>query len=159
MITINIDGASRSNPGIGASAWVIKDAKGAVLAKEGVFFPLCTNNQAEFTALKLALLAAKHLGADEVKILSDSLLLVKQYSGEYKIKNPELKDLMSQIKRAAGAFKKIILTHIPREKNKEADLMCNITMDNKKNTSLVKPAAPAAKKETLPKGQLELFEL
>ena len=57
-VTINIDGGSRGNPGPGASAYVIKDANGKILAQEGHFIAHCTNNQAEYTALKLALIKA-----------------------------------------------------------------------------------------------------
>jgi len=152
-LIINIDGGSRGNPGPGASAWVIKDKAGKLLAQEGLFFKECTNNQAEFTALKMALLAAAKLGGKKLEIRSDSLLLVKQYSGEYKIKNPDLQLIMAEIKKAARNFAKIALTHVPREKNKEADLVCNITMDNalKKKPA----AAPAPKKAPV---QLELFD-
>ena len=61
-VTINIDGGSRGNPGPGASAYVIKDANGKILAQEGHFIAHCTNNQAEYTALKLALIKARSWG-------------------------------------------------------------------------------------------------
>ena len=82
QVKINIDGGSRGNPGPGASAYVICDLQGKILAQEGHFMPHCTNNQAEYTALKLALIKSKELGATELFIESDSLLLVKQFLGE-----------------------------------------------------------------------------
>lgn len=129
-LIINIDGGSRGNPGPGASAWVIKNTKGIFLAKEGLFFKECTNNQAEFTALKMALEKSLTLGGTNLSIRSDSLLLVKQYLGEYKIKNPQLQIIMAEIKKVACKFKRIDIKHVPREQNKEADLMANITMDS-----------------------------
>lgn len=128
-LIINIDGGSRGNPGPGASGCIIKDKKGTVLKREGVFWQECTNNQAEFNALKIALDNAKNLGGTVLNIRADSQLLVKQYLGEYKIKNPQLQILMAEIKRLASSFKKINIVHVPREQNKEADLICNQTMD------------------------------
>ncbi|MDR1684218.1 MAG: ribonuclease HI family protein [Elusimicrobiota bacterium] len=156
-LIINIDGGSRGNPGPGASAWIIKDKTGKKLAAEGVFFALCTNNQAVFNALKMALLKAFALGGKRLEVRSDSLLLVKQYAGEYKIKNPELKVLMREIKALAAKFAVVRLSHVPRAQNKEADLMCNITMDN----NLKKPADAAAPKPRPKKepAQGELFDL
>jgi len=145
-LIINIDGASRGNPGPGASAWVIKDAKGKLIVKEGLFFKQCTNNRAEFTALKMALSKAAELGAASVKVRSDSLLLVKQFSGEYKIKNPDLKQLMSEIKLVAAKMK-VSLNHVPREQNKEADLVCNLTMDD--NLKVKKHFYAAAHEENI----------
>lgn len=140
QLFINIDGGSRGNPGPGASACVIKDKKGVLLKAEGLFWPQCTNNQAEFNALKLALQRARALGGTELTIRADSQLLVKQFLGEYKIKNPQLKDLMAEIKKLCSAFKNIDIRHVPREQNKEPDLICNQTMDK----ALKKPYSPQA---------------
>lgn len=136
---INVDGGSRGNPGPGASGWIIKDKQGNVLVKEGLFFKECTNNQAEFTALKMALTAASDFGKCSLTIKADSQLMVRQYLGEYKIKNPELQILMSEIKQLAGKFKQITITHVPREQNKEADEICNIIMDRALKNVPVKP--------------------
>ena len=126
---INVDGGSRGNPGPGASGWIIKDKKGKTLVKEGLFFKNCTNNQAEFTALKMALKAACDFGKCTLNIKADSQLLVRQYLGQYKIKNPDLQLLMGEIKKLAANFKQINITHVPREQNKEADAICNLIMD------------------------------
>ena len=61
-LLINIDGGSRGNPGIGASGVIIKNEKGKILLKQGLFFTKCTNNQAEYNALTLALTSAAKLG-------------------------------------------------------------------------------------------------
>ena len=177
---INIDGGSRGNPGIGASGCVIKDAGGKLLKSEGLFFKECTNNQAEYNALKLALKLAKELGGRELYIKADSELLVKQYKGIYKIKNAELASLMAGIRQAAAGFKTVDIKHVPRSENKEADLLCNQIMD--RNSGKPAPAAKTASSpvfnhlsvhtpEAKPKkqnkkpahkkdnGQLELFDL
>ena len=129
LLLINIDGGSRGNPGIGASGVIIKDAQGKTLLKQGLFFTKCTNNQAEYNALKLALISAKQIGGSALKITSDSELLVKQFNGIYKIKNPDLKLLMEEIKLLAEKFKEVTLKHTLREGNHEADEICNLTMD------------------------------
>lgn len=134
LLIINIDGGSRGNPGIGASGVIIKNKDGKVLLKQGLFFRKCTNNQAEYNALKLALVSAKEIGGKELEITSDSELLVKQFNGVYKIKNSELKILMEEIKLLVKDFKKVTLGHTLRTGNAEADEICNLTMDaGKKN--------------------------
>lgn len=128
QVKINIDGGSRGNPGIGAAAYVICDMQGKVLSQEGYFMEHCTNNQAEYTALKLALIKSAELGAKELFIQSDSLLLVKQYLGEYKIKNPDLAARMQTIRRLAAQFI-IHIEHVLRHLNKAPDALANKAMD------------------------------
>ena len=132
QVKINIDGGSRGNPGPGASAYVICDMKGKVLSQEGHFMPRCTNNQAEYTALKLALIKCGELGATELFIEGDSLLLVKQFTGEYKIKNPDLQSRMAVIRRLAEKFT-IHIKHVLREFNKAPDALANKAMDLKQS--------------------------
>ena len=132
QVKINIDGGSRGNPGPGASAYVICDKSGKILSQEGHFIPHCTNNQAEYTALKLALIKCAELGARELFIESDSLLLVKQFSGEYKIKNPDLAARMQVIRRLAAPFT-LHIKHVLREFNKAPDALANKAMDAKES--------------------------
>lgn len=132
QVKINIDGGSRGNPGPGAAAYVICSLDGTILAQEGHFMPHCTNNQAEYTALKLALIKAKELGATELFIQSDSQLLVKQYLGEYKIKNPDLAARMAFIRRLAAGFT-IHIEHVLRHLNKAPDALANKAMDAKQS--------------------------
>ncbi|MBR3632156.1 MAG: ribonuclease HI family protein [Elusimicrobiaceae bacterium] len=153
-ITINIDGGSRGNPGPGAAAYVIKDTSGKILAQEGYFLPHCTNNQAEYTALRLALIKAAELKATDLEIISDSLLLVKQYLGEYKIKNADLAQRMTEIRQLAKPFV-IQIRHVLRHLNKEPDALANKAMDLKQSVgfnpieNLDPRPAPAPKKEDL----------
>jgi len=132
QVKINIDGGSRGNPGPGAAAYVIYDMENTLIAQEGYFMPHCTNNQAEYTALKLALVKAGELGAKELFIESDSLLLVKQFLGEYKIKNPDLQTRMQVIRRLAQPFT-IHIKHVLREFNKAPDALANKAMDAKES--------------------------
>jgi len=136
-LRIFIDGGSRGNPGHGACAAVFLDTAGAVLREEGKYLGRCTNNFAEYSGLKLALAAAKRIGASELEIFSDSELLVKQYAGEYRIKDEVLAGLMAEIRAVAAGFKKIFLSHVPRARNKEADRLVNRILDNARH------AAPA----------------
>lgn len=169
-LLINIDGGSRGNPGIGASGVIIKNEKGKTLLKQGLFFTRCTNNQAEYNALKLALVAAQNLGGTVLKITSDSELLVKQFNGVYKIKNPDLKIMMEEIRTLVSLFKKVTLGHTLRAGNAEADEICNLTMDAGKEHKfpnahvytlfaekvVAKPVNKAVKEEAK---QLELFDI
>jgi len=170
ILIINIDGGSRGNPGIGASGVIIKNEQGKTLLKQGLFFTKCTNNQAEYNALKLALTSANKIGGSVLKITSDSELLVKQFNGIYKIKNPDLKALMEEIKTLTKKFKIVTLGHTLREGNPEADEICNLTMDaGKKNKfqnghlyNLFQDEslnATVSKTEKQESEQLELFDL
>jgi len=173
LLFINIDGGSRGNPGLGASGVIIKNEKGQTLLKQGLFFTKCTNNQAEYNALKLALTSAQKIGGTVLKIVSDSELLVKQFNGIYKIKNPDLKILMAEIKNFASQFGSVTLKHTLREGNPEADEICNLTMDAGKahklkdgqiynlfqSAALKNAPLKSVKKEKAEAKQLELFEI
>lgn len=130
QVKINIDGGSRGNPGPGAAAYVICDMQGNILSQEGYFMAHCTNNQAEYTALKLALIKCTELKATELFIEGDSLLLIKQFTGEYKIKNPDLQARMLVIRKLAEPFV-IHIKHVLREFNKAPDALANKAMDAK----------------------------
>lgn len=129
-LRIFIDGGSRGNPGPGACAAVFFGADGAVLREEGKYLGRCTNNFAEYGGLRLALAAAGRLGAEELEIFSDSELLVRQYSGEYRVKDAALAGLMAGVRKAAAGFKKVSLSHVPRDRNREADRLVNRILDD-----------------------------
>jgi ribonuclease HI len=126
VFIINVDGASRGNPGPAAAAWIIRDGRdGVVLLEEGLFLGKETNNRAEYLALLFALEDAHLLKAEAVSVLSDSELLVKQVRGEYRVKNAGLKPLAERVKRLAGAFPAFAIKHVPRKDNREADKVAN----------------------------------
>lgn len=132
-LVINTDGGSRGNPGKAASACVIKDSRGELLYKGGVYVGLATNNEAEYQAVKFALkvLADKfpqHLPAG-IQIKADSQLVVNQLCGKFKIKNPRLKVLIEEIKKLEGEVGEVDYTYIPRSENYEADRLVNEILD------------------------------
>jgi len=124
-----IDGAARGNPGP-AGAGVYVSAEGESPAEEH-FEALghATNNVAEYRALLLALKRAEEKGATDVSIASDSLLLVQQMMGRYRVKAPNLQPLFSDALRRAKGFRRFAIAHVPREDNKRADRLANLGAD------------------------------
>jgi ribonuclease HI len=88
-----------------------------------------TNNVAEYTAAIRGLERAAQLGADEVILRSDSLLLIQQLLGRYRVRTPHLRPLYQRVKDLAGGFERITFEHVPRERNTEADRLANEGVD------------------------------
>ncbi len=95
------DGGSRGNPGPAAAAYVLETEDGHVLAAHGEVIGVATNNVAEYRALVDGLAKALELGVDELEVVSDSELVVKQMNGEYKVKNAALVDLSLEAAKIA----------------------------------------------------------
>lgn len=131
-LIIYIDGASKGNPGEGACGAIFLNEKNEVIAEEGRVLGTCTNNFAEYSSLHLALSVAKRYGANKLLIYSDSELLIKQFYGEYEIKDKKLKELMNVIKNEMNNFEEVKLEYIPRNKNKLADKFVNKLLESKK---------------------------
>jgi ribonuclease HI len=132
--TIFADGGARGNPGPAGSGAVVKDQHGKKILEVSKFLGHATNNIAEYTAILLALeQLAKHLGDDvgnaNVQIRMDSMLVVKQMNGEYKIKHPNLIPLAARVKEIGRKFGSFTFSHVYREQNKEADKLANDAMD------------------------------
>ncbi len=123
------DGGSRGNPGPSAAGYVVLDLNDALLVDKGVYLGITTNNQAEYTALKLGLEEVHNMGARTVQVFMDSLLVVNQMKGVFKIKNRDLWPIHETIKRQVAQFKEVKFTHIPRELNRAADAAVNRAMD------------------------------
>lgn len=123
------DGGSRGNPGPSASGYVILNMDSNVVKKSGVYLGITTNNQAEYQALKLGVEEAQKLGVQELQVYMDSLLVVNQMKGLFKIRNRDLWPIHQAIKEQAKNFKKITYSHVPRELNKLADAEVNTTLD------------------------------
>lgn len=128
-VIIYADGGSRGNPGPSASGFVIKDPNSKILFRGGEYVGVTTNNQAEYQAVKMALEKALELGAKSAKLRLDSLLVVNQLNGVYKIKNKDLWPVHIFIKDLMTRFKSITVSHVRREFNKEADAMVNRVLD------------------------------
>ncbi len=154
-LEIFIGGGSRGESGHGACAAVFLDSSGEILREEGKYLGRCTNDFAEYCGLRLALQTAGRLGAEELEIFSDSELLVRQFSGESRVEDPALAGLMAEVRKAAAAFKKLSLSRVKRDKNKEADRLVNQILDNARRV------APAVDKvlarENAPLKQPRLF--
>jgi ribonuclease HI len=127
-LVVHTDGGSRNNPGPSGIGVVFSDEKGKVLETHKGYIGEATNNVAEYRALVEALRIMKKFDAKDIEIRLDSELVVKQMRGEYKVKEPALKELNIKAKELAF-FKGIIFKHIPREKNKLADKLVNEAID------------------------------
>lgn len=122
MLEIYIDGASQGNPGLaGIGVIIYKD--NLILKNISRFIGIATNNVAEYTALIYALQEALILRAKDLKINSDSQLLVRQLNGEYRVKDADLISLYEQVKHLLSGFKHVKIVNIPREDNKGADAL------------------------------------
>jgi ribonuclease HI len=125
----HIDGGSRGNPGPAAAGFIIESEDGKLLHEAGVFIGKATNNVAEYSGLIAALKEALDLGATEIDLASDSELLVKQMSGEYRVKNPGLQPLYQEARQLVRQFADCEIRHVRRENNVRADSVANMAMD------------------------------
>lgn len=123
------DGGARGNPGPAGIGVVLQNKDSETIGEWSEFLGIATNNQAEYKALLLALKQAVALGAIGLECRLDSELVVKQLKGEYKVKHPDLKPLFEQAKSLISQIKNVSFKHIPRELNKQADLLANQAMD------------------------------
>lgn len=123
------DGGARGNPGPSGIGAVIYDEKKNVIAEISEYLGEGTNNQAEYKALIAALKRATTLEGQEIECYLDSELVVKQLNREYKVKNKDLAPLFLEIHNLSLNFTGISYTHIPRERNGEADRLANEAMD------------------------------
>ena len=106
------------------------DMEDNVLVDKGIYLGVTTNNQAEYTSLKLALEECRKMGVKEVEVYMDSLLVINQMKGTFKVKNRDLWPIHDAIKTICKDFKKVTFNHVPREFNKLADAAVNRALDN-----------------------------
>lgn len=131
------DGGARGNPGRGAIGVVITTEGSQILAKISRTIGQTTNNVAEYSAVIAGLTWIKQnakmhecMNAKMIQFFLDSILVVNQLNGLFKVKNPELRNLLVKIReleQEAGG--NVMYTVIPREKNKEADALVNQALD------------------------------
>ena len=110
---------------------VIADERGKTLKEWKSYLGLTTNNVAEYRAVLLALEKASALGAERVIINLDSELVVRQLTGEYKVRETHLKPLHQKALELLGTFPNYLLRHVPREENRRADQLANEAIDQK----------------------------
>ena len=103
---------------------------GTVLDARGEAIGVATNNVAEYRALVAGLQKALELGVDEVDVVSDSQLLVRQMTGEYKVKNEALKELSGEAARLARRLDRVSYTAVRRAHNELADRLVNEALDS-----------------------------
>ncbi len=129
-LVIHIDGASRGNPGPASVGVEIKDREHGVIKTVSHAIGTATNNVAEYSALLVALEEALVLRAQSLEIYTDSQLLARQFSGEYKVKDPFIRVLFRHAKRLVPFFKSCKVHHVAREENKNADKLANEALDS-----------------------------
>ena len=132
-LIVNVDGGARGNPGPAGWGAVVSGADGAVIAELYGSIPHATNNIAEYSGLVAALNWCAQHDASDVLVRSDSLLLVQQMKGVYKVKNEGLKPLYGQARLLASRIGRVTYEHVRREFNKDADRLANIAMDELTN--------------------------
>jgi ribonuclease HI len=127
------DGGSRGNPGPAAGAYLILDENGKNLKQDSQFLGIRTNNQAEYEALIFALRAASGLGLQDIVSHLDSELVCKHLTGEYKVKNPDLRLLWEEAQNLKRCFGTIVFVNVPRTNLfiQEADRLVNECLDKK----------------------------
>lgn len=127
-MTAYVDGASRGNPGPAGYGVYMTTDRGEVIEICG-YLGTTTNNVAEYTGLLEALSMARQEGATEVEVISDSLLLVNQMLGKFRVKHPNLIPLYERARALAGEFRRFSIRHTLRAGNKEADRLANLAVD------------------------------
>ena len=131
-----IDGGARGNPGPAGWGVVIESPEGDVICELYGAIGSATNNVAEYNGLLSALGWCAERGAENVQIYSDSLLLVQQMLGNFKVKNDGLKRLHGQARLLASRVGRVNYEHVPRERNKAADRLANLAMDEAEGKSV-----------------------
>ncbi len=128
-LKIFTDGGARGNPGPAGIGGVVYDESGQVLAEISEYIGETTNNQAEYKALLATLEKARELGATEVDCYADSLLMVNQLKGQWKVKNADLQPLVVQAHNLKTQIGTVRYFHVPREQNTAADAQVNKAID------------------------------
>jgi probable phosphoglycerate mutase len=126
---LSTDGGARGNPGPAAYGYVLEAADGTVLDARGEAIGVATNNVAEYRALIEGLRRAVEVGVDELEVVSDSELIVKQMRGEYRVKNATLRALSLEAAALARRVGRVTYTAVRREHNELADRLVNEALD------------------------------
>ncbi len=128
-VVVNVDGGARGNPGPAAIAAVVATPEGEVLESRGEAIGPATNNVAEYRALLLGIERARELGANQVELVGDSELVVKQVRGEYRVKDAGLRPLHAEVLKRLSEFDGWSISHVRREHNAAADALVNAALD------------------------------
>ncbi|CAN5394517.1 hypothetical protein BH10ACT11_BH10ACT11_16040 [soil metagenome] len=128
-LVVNVDGGSRGNPGQAAVGAVLSTPDGDVVDERGERIGVATNNVAEYKAVLLGVALALEHGVEELEVVGDSELIVKQIQGRYKVKNADLKPLHAEARAALRGVGKWSIRHVRREHNSHADELVNRALD------------------------------
>jgi ribonuclease HI len=130
-LKIHIDGASRGNPGEAGFGVFVTDDQGHAVAELYGYLGRASNNVAEYQALLHALRYALACGAQQIRVYSDSELVVKQMDGRYRVRHPDMLPLHREAASLIRRFEQATLSHVPRAQNKDADRLANRALDEK----------------------------
>jgi ribonuclease HI len=144
------DGGSRGNPGPAGFGVYIQGSDGRVLAELSEYLGARTNNFAEYSALLAALEFAITNGHRNLRVVSDSELMVKQMKGQYRVNSPELRPLYNEARRRVSQVDHFQIQHVLREKNRHADRLANLAMDRGMGRAPAASPAPAPVPEPAP---------
>jgi len=128
-VILYTDGASRGNPGLAGAGFLLLDEEEVLLDEGKTFLGERTNNEAEYEALIAGLKLARRSGRLEVEVRADSQLMVRQLTGQYRVKNKRLIPLVLEVKKLAAAFSRVTYHHVPRAENARADKLANEAID------------------------------
>ena len=126
---LSTDGGARGNPGPAAYGYVLEAEDGTILDARGEAIGVATNNVAEYRALIAGLARAAEVGVDELEVVSDSELVVKQMRGDYRVKNEALRELSVEAAALARKIGRVTYTAVRREHNELADRLVNEALD------------------------------
>jgi ribonuclease HI len=129
-VVVWTDGGARGNPGPAGYGAVVTTPSGQVLDEVSEGIGWATNNVAEYRGVIAGLRRAKELGARRVRVRADSLLVVNQQKGLWKVKNAAMRPLAEETARLAHGFERVVWEHVPRERNGRADALANRAMDD-----------------------------
>ena len=129
LCVLYVDGASRGNPGDSAIGVSLQQPNGTEMETISEAIGYATNNEAEYRALLAGLELAKQRNFDEVEIRADSQLMVRQLTGEYRVKDRKLRDMYDEVRDALEGFQRFSVHHVSREQNSRADELANEALD------------------------------
>jgi ribonuclease HI len=138
-LVLHTDGGARGNPGPAAIGVVIEIEKGGqteLIAELAETIGIATNNVAEYRAIIRGLQEAQRLGAHTVTCLLDSLLVVEQLNGNYRVKSADMKPLHARVQELRQHFALVTFQHVSREQNQDADRLVNQALDGKPTAGL-----------------------
>lgn len=128
-VTINVDGASRGNPGPSGIGYCIHDDSGKIIEQGGEFIGFATSRVAEYYAMKKGIERALELKYKTVRFISDSLMVVNQLNGIFTVKNQDVLPIYNELQEKINQFDAASFTHVPRSENAIADSEANHAID------------------------------